>query len=130
MTDMISNAPAVPAPRRLWLRVASIGVAFSIVTMIACALIVADKARFGFLVNEWFLPIIWSGVTVGGILVFIAGLMLPRKMNWRVMILIIWGLIAITAPLFGIMFLGPWCVLAAMLPFVIAALVKLSREAA
>src|SRR5438045_7722126 len=116
MTDTISSAPAAVAPRRIWLRVIAIGIALMIVAMIVATLVVVDKPRFGFLVNEWFMPVMTSGVIVGGVLVFIAALMLPEKKSWRVITLIVWGLIAATSPLFGIMFLLPWSVLVLMLP--------------
>ncbi len=76
------------------------------------------------------LAVIDAGVFVGGLMVFVAALTLPRKTNWRAIVLMLWGLVAVTSPLLGIMFLLSWCVLLVMLPAVIVALVQLFRVAA
>jgi hypothetical protein len=112
-----------------WLRVATIGVALVVLAMVVSFLVIADKERFGFLVGSAFLGVITSGVLVGGILVVIAAWKLPERKSWRGIALIVWGLIALTSPAFGLMFLLPWGVLALMLPVVIVALVGLRRPA-
>jgi hypothetical protein len=108
-----------------WLRLATIGVALVVIAMSVSFLVMADKETFGWLVGSAFLPIITSGVFVGAILVIIGAWKLPERKSWRAIALIIWGLIALTSPAFGLMFLLPWGVLVLGLPVVIVALVGL-----
>jgi hypothetical protein len=44
---------------------------------------------------------------------------LPERASWRGIVLILWAVIALTSPLFGIMFLRPWGILAIRLPLII-----------
>ncbi|HEX6097675.1 MAG TPA: hypothetical protein VF432_15210 [Thermoanaerobaculia bacterium] len=113
-----------------WLRLATIGVALVVLAMVVSFLVIADKENFGFLVGSAFLGVITSGVIVGGILLAISAWKLPERKSWRGIALIVWGLIAVTSPAFGFMFLLPWGVLALSLPVVIVALVQLRRPAA
>lgn len=120
----MTNSTAIP-PRRLWVNLCTIGCALVTIVMIVVALVIFDKERFGSMVGGWFLQGIMSGVLVGSLLVLIAAWNLPQRKSWRSILLMVWALIGLTSPFFGIMFLLPWGVLAAMLPFVIAALVQL-----
>ena len=125
MTESIS--PARPATRRRWLLLASAGVAFVILAMIAVALLLYDKPHFGWMMGPAFLGIIASGVIVGGAMVLVAALMLPERWTWRGIVLIAWGLIAAASPIFGYLFLAPWALLAVLLPVVIVILNRLYR---
>jgi hypothetical protein len=116
-------------PERTWWRLATTGVVLVVLAMAVSALVVADKQRFGWLVGSAFLPVITSGVIVGSILLLIGAWKLPQRKTWRGIALILWGLIALTSPAFGIMFLLPWGVLALALPVIIVALVGLRRPA-
>ena len=108
-----------------WLRLATLGVALVVIAMAVSFLVVADKETFGWLVGSAFLPVITAGVFVGGILVILSAWMLPERKTWRAIALIVWGLIALTSPAFGLMFLFPWGVLVLTLPVVIVALIGL-----
>lgn len=111
--------------KRGWLILARIGVALVVVAMAVSWIAVADKRDFGWMVGAWFLPIITGGVFAGGILLLIAASMLRvQERKWRRYALIVWALIAITSPLFGIMFLFPWGVLVLSLPVVVVILAK------
>jgi hypothetical protein len=113
-------------PTRLWLNLVTAGVAMVVVAMIVVALVLIDKPHFGDLVGPYFLQVITSGVMVGAILVLIGAWKLPDR-TWRRRILLIWALVALTSPAFGIMFLLPWGALVAALPWVVAALWQLHR---
>ena len=117
-------------PRRGWLIAATIGVVMVTIALIVSTLVTFDKPHFGFLVGTWFLPIIASGVMAGAILLLIAAFVLPERKSWRGIVLILWALIALTSPAFGIMFLLPWAVLAITLPIVIVILRALFRKSA
>lgn len=107
---------------------ASIGVALVVLAMIVVALVIGAKEQFGWLVGSMFLPIITSGVFIGALLLLVAAWKLPeRKNNWRGHFLLVWALVAITSPAFGLMFLLPWAILALTLPVVISILVTFSR---
>jgi hypothetical protein len=118
----------VVRPRRAWLTVTTIGVAMVILALIVAALVVLDKERFGFLVGSMFLPVMTSGVLVGSLVVLAGAWNLPRHRGWHRIVLLVWGLIAITSPLFGILFIAPWTVLVVLSPAVIGALVILYKE--
>jgi MFS family permease len=123
MTETIAATP----PGRRWLILAMAGCGLVVLAMAISALVVIDKPRFGWLVGTMFLPAITSGVMVGSILLLIGAWNLPERKRWRGVTLLMWGLIALTSPAFGIMFLLPWGFLVLMLPFVIAAFVGLVR---
>lgn len=123
MTETI----AATRPGRRWLILAMAGFSLILLAMTTTALVIADKPRFGWLVGTSFLPAITSGVIVGSILLLVAAWNLPERKSWRGVTLLVWGLIALTSPAFGIMFLLPWGFLVLMLPFVIAAFVSLVR---
>ncbi len=125
----MSEIVAVPR-RRVWLNLATTGVVLVVIAMAVSALVVVDKPDFGWLVGSAFLPVITSGVIIGSILLLVSAWKLPQRKTWRGIALILWGLIALTSPAFGIMFLFPWGVLALTLPVIIVALVGLRRSAA
>jgi uncharacterized integral membrane protein len=125
MTESILHESSVVRPRRGWLIAATVGVIMVTIGLIVSALITFDRAQFGFMVGTWFLPIITSGVMAGALLLLVAGFALPERKSWRGIVLIFWALIALTSPLFGLLFLLPWALLAITLPIVIAILVAL-----
>jgi hypothetical protein len=125
MSDSVMPSVAV-RPRRGWLQVATIGVALSTLAMLTIALTMLDKPH-EWLVGTWFLPIISSGMMVGGLVLIVAALMLPERKTWRGIALILWGLIALTSPWFGWVFLFPWALLALTLPLVIVILRRFSH---
>jgi hypothetical protein len=104
--------------------VASIGCALVVIAMGVVGLEIIDKPHFGGLVGPWFLEVITSGVIVGSLMLLMGAFMLPEKKTWRGITLILWGLIGVTSPLFGLMFLFPWGLLALSLPLVVAILMN------
>lgn len=114
--------------KRGWLIVVTIGFALVLCAMIVVGLVIADKRHFGGLVGSAFLPVITSGVLVGGIIMLIGSLLIPERKTWRGMVLILWALIAVTSPLFGLMFLLPWGLLAVSVPLVIWVLTAVRRS--
>lgn len=124
MTDTM----AAVRPSRTWLKVATIGCAMVVFAMIVVALVILDKEDFGWLVGSMFLPVIASGVIVGGLVVVVGAWNLPQRKSWRGITLLLWGFIAVTSPAFGLMFLLPWGALVVMLPVVIVALSTLFKE--
>jgi hypothetical protein len=127
MSESILNESSAIPPRRGWLIAATAGVVLVTIALIVSALITFDKPHFGFLVGTWFLPIITSGVMAGALLLLIAAFAIPERKSWRGIALILWALIALTSPAFGLMFLLPWALLAITLPIVIAILLALFR---
>jgi hypothetical protein len=109
------------------LRFATVGCVLVVIAMAAVALVLVDKPHFGFLVGTWFLAVISSGVIVGGLVLLIATWNLPQRGTWRGVVLFIWALVALTSPVFGIMFLFPWGVLALTLPLIIWILATMPR---
>jgi len=126
MTDTVTAL----RPRRVWLMITTIGCALVVYAMVVVALVILDKEHFGWLVGSMFLAVVTSGVIVGGLVVLIGAWNLPQRKSWRGITLILWGLIALTSPAFGLMFLLPWGALVALLPVVIAALSTLFKESA
>lgn len=128
MSESMTNAPSTAVhPRNGWLIAATIGVALCVLAMLTVALVTLDKPHFGWMVGTWFLPIITGGMLVGGFVLFISAWFLPERKSWRGITLILWGLVALTSPAFGILFLGPWCLLALTLPLVVVILRRLFR---
>jgi len=105
------------------------GFALVVCAFVAVLLVIADKPHFGWLVGSGFLPAITIGVILGGLLMLIGALRLPRWKTWRGLTLIVWSIIAMTSPLFGIMFLLPWGILAITAPLVIWILLSASAPA-
>jgi len=129
MSESVMPEPTTSiSPHRGWLIAATIGVVMVAITLIVSTLITFDKPHFGFLVGTWFLPIITSGVIAGALLLLVAAFALPERKSWRGIVLIIWALIALTSPLFGLLFLLPWALLAVTSPIVIAILRTLFRK--
>jgi hypothetical protein len=110
---------------RGWLITAWIGCFMVLIAILAVAAVTYDKE----LVKPLFLEYVTGGVMAGGLLVFIAAWFLPDRKNWRGITLMAWGLIAVTSPWFGLLFLVPWAVVALMLPFVMVILRRQSRIA-
>jgi MFS family permease len=124
----IEHSSVAALPRRRWLMLAMIGVALVALAMIVVALVIFAKEQFQWLVGSTFLPIIGSGVFAGSALLLVAAWKLPeRRNNWRGFVLLIWGLVALTSPAFGLMFLLPWTLLVLTLPVVISILITFSR---
>ena len=115
---LTESAPA----RRGWLIAAWIGVIMVLIALLAVAALVFDKAQFGWLEKSLFLEVVSGGVMAGGLIVFIAAWFLPERKTWRGITLMLWGLLAVTSPWFGLLFLVPWAVVAVALPLVIAIL--------
>jgi hypothetical protein len=126
VSEITLTEPAV-RPRRGWLITAWIGVVMVLIPMLIVAAVIIDKPHFGWIVKSLFLEFISAGVMIGGLLVLLAGFFLPERKTWRGITLILWGLIALTSPGFGLMFLLPWGLVAAALPLVIAILIRQRR---
>ncbi|SRR5258706_5825730 len=124
MSESMTNAVR---PRHGWLIVSTIGVSLAILAMLAIALVMLDKKHFGWMIGTYFLEIISAGMMVGGFILFLSVWFLPERWSWRGITLLLWGLVALTSPAFGIMFLFPWAVLAVMLPLVVVILNRLYR---
>jgi hypothetical protein len=124
---MSETTVVTPAPERRWLNVAMTGCALVLLLMLASALVILDKPRFGWIVGRMFLPIISIGAIVGAIIMFAGAWKLPQRTKWQGLLLMAWALIAFTSPAFGYLFLLPWGVLIVLLPFVVAAFVTLRR---
>lgn len=118
------------ASPRKWLVMATIGCAMVVAAMAVALLALVDKKHFEPIVGRTFVQVITSGVIVGSIVLVAGASMLPERKTWPGIVLIVWGLIALTSPLFGFMFLLPWAALAVSLPIVILALVTLFRRKA
>lgn len=108
MSESMTNAPSTAVrPRDGWLIVSTIGVLLSVLAMVTIALVMLDKPHFGRLVGTYFLWVISAGMMVGGLVLIVGALNLPERKNWRGITLILWGLVALTSPGFGIVFLFP-----------------------
>jgi hypothetical protein len=126
MSEIALTEPAI-RPRRGWLISAWAGVIMVLIPMLIVAAVLIDKPHFGWMVQSLFLEFVSGGVMAGGLLVLIAAFFLPERKTWRGITLMLWGLIALTSPGFGLMFLLPWAFVAAGLPLVIAILHRQSR---
>jgi hypothetical protein len=116
MTDLASQPAG--SVRRGWLILAATGVALVTIALAAIALVMLDKPHFGNLVGPSFLPAITIGIFVGAILLAIGAWGLPSQPLWRKIVLLAWAVVALTSPLFGLMFLLPLGVLVLTLPLV------------
>jgi peptidoglycan/LPS O-acetylase OafA/YrhL len=67
MTELVQERGGAP-PARGWLNVALAGVAMITLAMIVVAMVLIDKPHFGWMVTQVFLPVITSGVILGGAL--------------------------------------------------------------
>lgn len=115
-------------PARRWLTITTVGCAMVALALLTVALVMLDKKHFGWLVGSLFLQTITAGLMVGAIIVLIGAWKLPQRTRWQGITLIVWALIALTSPAFGLLFILPWAVLALLLPLVIAALVTVRRS--
>ncbi len=113
--------------RSRWLVAAITGIATVTMTLLVVALVIIDKKHFGTLVGSYFLQTIVSAIFLGALLLLVAAWKLREHRNWYGRVLILWALIALTSPAFGLMFLIPFAVLALSLPAVIAIVAKLWR---
>ena len=128
MPESTLNAPSTAVrPQRGMLIVTTIGVALAFLAMLTITLVMVDKSHFGWMVGTWFLEILSAGMLVGGFLTLIGAAFLPERKTWRGIVLLLWGLIAVTSPAFGLMFLLPWGVLALTSPLIIAILMRFFR---
>jgi uncharacterized membrane protein YiaA len=112
---------------RGWLIAAAVGCALVVIPMAVVALVIADKPHFGGLVGTWFVQVISSGVIAGALLVLVGAWNLPQRRSWRGIVLLAWGLVALTSPLFGFLFLLPWGIMVLTLPLVVAIFIALFR---
>jgi MFS family permease len=118
----MSEVALIDVPRhRRWLVLATIGCALVACALIAVLLVTFDKTHFGWLAGTWFLEMITSGVLVGAVILLISAWNLPDR-TWRRWFLLIWSLIAITSPAFGLLFIVPWALLFVTLPVVMVIL--------
>jgi len=117
-----------PIKSRRGLALATAGVVLVALALVVVLLVIADKPHFGWLVGTWFLPVITGGLFVGAILVAIGAWNLPVRRTWRGVVLFVWALVALTSPLFGLMFLLPWGLLALTLPLVVWILYEARRR--
>jgi hypothetical protein len=108
---------------RGWIITAWIGCIMVLIAIAAVAAATFDKE----LVKPLFLEFVSGGVMAGGLIVFIAAWFLPDRKTWRGITLMLWGLIAVTSPWFGLLFLVPWAVVAVALPLVMTILLRQSR---
>lgn len=108
--------------QRRWMILVATGFAMVMVAIIVVCLVIIAKAQFQWLVGSAFLGSIVGLVLLGGLLMLVATFMLPDRWSWRSILVIVWSLIAVTSPLFGIMFLMPWAVLLFASPFVVMVL--------
>jgi hypothetical protein len=125
MSEIAIDSSLPARPRRGWVIAAWIGCVMVLIPMLIVAAVIIDKPHFGWMVQSLFLEFISGGVMVGGLLVFIAAWFLPERWRWRGITLMVWGLVALTSPAFGLMFLLPWGLIAVSLPLVIAILYRL-----
>jgi hypothetical protein len=129
MSESMTNTPSTEVhPRNGWLTVATVGVSLSVLAMLTIALTMLDKRHFGWMAGTYFLEVISAGMMVGGLVLIVGALCLPERKSWRGITLVLWGLVALTSPGFGILFLFPWCLLALSLPLVMVILRKLFRD--
>jgi hypothetical protein len=126
----VSEIAITGRPKRGWIIAAWIGCVMVSIPMVVVAAVIIDKPHFGWLVKSLFLEFISGGVMAGGLLVFIAAWFLPERKTWRGIALMLWAVIALTSPAFGLMFLLPWSLVAVGLPLVIAILRRQSRMTA
>ena len=108
MSEIAMNENAAVRPRRGWIAAAWIGCVMVLIPMLIVAAVLIDKPHFGWMVKSLFLEFVSGGVMAGGLLVFIAAWFLPERKTWRGITLMLWALIALTSPAFGLMFLLPW----------------------
>ena len=128
MSESMTTHPSMAVvPRRGWLITATIGVALASLAILTIALVMLDKTHFGWMVGTWFLEIISSGMIAGGLVLLAGAAFLPERKTWRGILLLVWALVAVTSPAFGLMFLFPWGVLALSLPLIIAILMRFFR---
>ncbi|HET7436521.1 MAG TPA: hypothetical protein VFN10_17565 [Thermoanaerobaculia bacterium] len=117
------------SPKRLWLIVTATGCVLVVLAMIVVTLVLVDKPHFGELVGKYFAEVMSAGMMVGSAIVLLGVWNLPNRTSWRSLTLMAWGLIGLTSPVFGFLFLLPWGVLALMLPLVVVILRSLFRLA-
>lgn len=102
---------------RRWLLTALAGFIAVLVALIVVALVLFDKPHFGSLVGPWFLEVITSGVLIGAFVMLIGAIGVMRRVGRLGLPLLLWAAIAATSPLFGIMFMLPFGLLAISAPY-------------
>ena len=107
---------------RKWLILATAGYALILLALMVVALSIFAKEQFQWLVGPAFLGTVVVMVLAGSIAVLIAAAALPYPRTWRTFVVIAWGLIAMTSPLFGWLFLLPWGVLLLSAPLIFSIL--------
>ena len=115
---------------RRWLIVALIGFIAVLLALAVVALVLFDKKHFGWMVGSAFLEIITSGVIVGALVMLAGAIGVMRARGRQGLPLLIWATIAATSPLFGLMFLLPFGLLAIAAPYVIFVFRGLRRATA
>jgi|SRR6185436_7828026 len=116
----------MPAKARKWLILAWAGFAMILLAIAIVCLVIFTKEQFSWLVGSAFLGSVVGMVLAGSIALLIAAAMLPGK-TWRTIVVIAWSLLAVTSPLFGMLFLFPWGVLLVTAPFIFTILLGWSR---
>ena len=86
--------------------------------MAIVCLVIFAKEQFSWLVGSAFLGSVVAMVLAGGIALIVSALLLPIAKTWRTWVVILWSIIAVTSPLFGIMFLLPWGLLLVTAPVI------------
>lgn len=117
-------------PRRRWLVLASIGYGLILLAIAIVCLVIVAKQQFQWLVGPPFLGTVIATIVIGGLLILVAVAMLPaERKHWMGWAVLAWALIALTSPLFGIMFLLPWGALLLSAPLILVVLVLWFRSA-
>lgn len=116
MTDLLSQSQRRTS--RTWLYLAIAGCVLVALALAVTCLVIVDKERFGSLVGPAFLPVITGGLFVGAAMLIVGAWNLPVRRTWRGFVLFFWAAVALTSPLFGLLFLLPWGLLVITLPLV------------
>ncbi|HYI09957.1 MAG TPA: hypothetical protein VEK57_12935 [Thermoanaerobaculia bacterium] len=109
-------------PTRRWVLLGWIGYGMVLLVIFTVCLVLFAKEQFSWLVGSMFLPAIGGMIFVGALAVLLAALMPPYRKTGPAIGVAIWALIALTSPLFGLMFLMPWSLLLLTAPLVLLAL--------
>jgi hypothetical protein len=125
MSEMTVDSPPAQA-KRIWLKVTATGFVLALIALVTVALV--TMRTFEWVVGWAFLPVVTSGVIVGGVVMLVGSVRLPEWKTWRGVTLIVWSLIAISSPLLGLMFLVPWALLLVTAPLIVWILRVLFRQ--
>ncbi len=108
---------------RKWLVVASTGYALILLALLLVGVALLAKKQFG----PPFLGSVGVLVLAGSVALESAMAALPFPRTWRTWAVILWGFIAMTSPLFGVMFLLPWGFLLLTAPIICSVLLTWFR---